>query len=779
MFLPRAALPASLPIYMLYRLERSLFFALIVHALLVVGCYAQQSEDQALASLRQMTSSGKLPSEEPVAAIENRFSGKRTGALARLLRARIKFEQNDFAGAANLLDSDIFKKHTKLADYALWLRGKALQGSGDHVRAMDVFSTLIRSHADSIRLADARILWAKSALASGRNAEIPTFLVENGMGDSGDALLLIAKSYEARQNQAEAINFYRRTYFLAPGTPAATEAAQKLTSIGQSLQPTNAEELAERANRLAASNKHADALAEYATLASSYPAAVTPAIQLRRLTAMASIGRMTDAGNIFASLQVSAKEREEALRQLILGYARSKFWPQARNAAEMLRTSFPQSRTGARALVDAGLAAREAKNRAEEGYFFNLAATAFPGVPEIASAQFETAWYQHEGGNTALAADMFVDHLARYADKDNTNRGKAGYWAARDSEKAGRIADACALYDGVTYRYSANWYGYLAAGRLSALKSRGECQRVTPASPGIAKAVANLRVVTVVPETAGERELRLAEKSDELSIVGLFDWAIDELNEAKKTAGNSPKINTALARHYRWKGDNTNALITMMKSYPDYAQMFPEEMGREEWSLFYPLTDWPLIKQWANARGLDPYQVAGVIRQETVFSPKAKSPAKAYGYMQLIMPTAVSTARKYNASVTPRSPEDLFNPAVNIELGTAYMKDQLAKFGRFEYMGVAYNAGPGRVPQWRATLPAEMDEFVEAIPFKETKGYVQGIIRNSAQYRRLYDENGNFKPNVGTKPLRGEVDTKSPDQIAAEFPEVYIDRGAE
>ena len=68
-----------------------------------------------------------------------------------------------------------------------------------------------------------------------------------------------------------------------------------------------------------------------------------------------------------------------------------------------------------------------------------------------------------------------------------------------------------------------------------------------------------------------------------------------------------------------------------------------------------------------------------------------------------------------------------------------------------------------------------MDEFVEAIPFKETKGYVQGVVRNSAQYRRLYDENGNFKPNVGTRPLRGEIDSKPREQFAAEFPEIVLD----
>ena len=146
--------------------------------------------------------------------------------------------------------------------------------------------------------------------------------------------------------------------------------------------------------------------------------------------------------------------------------------------------------------------------------------------------------------------------------------------------------------------------------------------------------------------------------------------------------------------------------------------------------------------------------------------------------MQLLIPTARATAKKYGkASVI--TGESLFQPALNIELGTAYMRDQLDKFGRVEFMAVAYNAGPGRVPQWKATLPDEMDEFVEAIPFRETKGYVQGIIRNSAQYRRLYDENGNFKSNVGTKPLRGEIDSKPREQFAQEFPEIVLDDKAE
>jgi soluble lytic murein transglycosylase len=421
--------------------------------------------------------------------------------------------------------------------------------------------------------------------------------------------------------------------------------------------------------------------------------------------------------------------------------------------------------------------AREAKNSLDESYFFKAAVFSYPNAIEVAKAQFELAWLEHDNENFAQSSQMLTEHLARYADKDSTNRGKAGYWAARDSEKAGKIAEACALYDGEIYRYGANWYGYLALQRLTNLRGQGKCQTPEqfPADSIVAKAVANLKTVTVAPETATAREIERAENAEELGTIGFFDLAIEELQEAKKTAQESPKINFALAKHYRLRGDNVNALLTLAKSYPDYSQMFPEEMSREEWDIFYPLTNWREIKQWAKARNLDSYTVAGLIRQESVFNPRAKSHADAYGLMQLLIPTARATARKYGSVTTEIYGETLFQPAFNIELGTAYMRDQFNKFGRLEFVAVAYNAGPGRVPQWRATLPFEMDEFVEAIPFRETRGYVQGVIRNSAQYRRLYDNNGNFKSNVGTKPLRGEIDTKPHEQFAREFPEIKLD----
>lgn len=751
--------------------------SLLLSIVFCYGCSAQQTEEQALQSLREITRTGKLPPEQLVAGIESRFAGKKTGALAKLLRARIRFETGDFAGAAAILNSDVFAKKTGIADHASWLRAKALQQAGNHADAMRVLSELLRASPDSVRVRDAKLLWAASAMQTGRAVEVPGFLVDLSEKNDADALLLTANAYEAQGSQPEAVRYYRRTYFLAAGSARAKEAEARLMSLGQPLTPLSAEEQLARADRLLETKNYNDAATAYGDLVTRFPTAATPQAKLRRLTAWVSSGK-PGSEDLLRLIPESAKEREEGYRQLVLGYVRSRIWPQARQAADEMRQKYPSGTLVAKTLIDAGLAARDARNRIDEGYFLNTAVAAYPNAVEVAQAQFEAAWFQHEGKNFALSSQMLTDHLARYTDKDTTNRGKAGYWAARDAERAGKTAEACALYDGLLYRYAANWYGHLAMGRLTTMKNQGSCRSTAAPNPTIAKAVANLRIVTVAAETAGEIESHRADKSEELSTIGLFDWAIDELQEAKKTAANSPKINLALAKHYRLKGDNVNALLALAKSYPDYSQMFPEEMGREEWDIFYPLTNWNEIKLWAGNRGLDRYQVAGVIRQETVFDPNAKSPANAYGLMQLLLPTARTVARSYGASMVPTSPADLYQPGLNIELGTAYLKDQFAKFGRIEYVAIAYNAGPGRVGPWRATLPPEMDEFVEAIPFKETKGYVQGIIRNSAQYRRLYDENGAFKSNVGTRPLRGELDTLPREQFRSKFPEVAVDETA-
>ena len=115
-------------------------------------------ELKALEQLRAMTRGGVLPAEDAVARIETQFPKTKAAGLARLVRARIKLQANDLAGAATLLDASVIGDHTALGDYALFMRARALEQAGRRTEARAAYEQLARSHASSIRARDARRL---------------------------------------------------------------------------------------------------------------------------------------------------------------------------------------------------------------------------------------------------------------------------------------------------------------------------------------------------------------------------------------------------------------------------------------------------------------------------------------------------------------------------------------------------------------------------------------------------------------------------------------------
>ena len=712
------------------------------------------AEQKALDSLRSMTRNDVLPSEDVVAGIENQFPHTKTAALARILRARIKLKAGDAAGAASLLDTKLIAEQTSLADHALSLRATALEQAGKTQEARAVYQELMQSNPTSLRARDAALRAADLLTKAGEVAAVPLLLKNFAQADDPAALLLTAKAYEQTGDPTRALAAYRRLYFFAPEAAESAEAATAITRLGSTTSPATTEEAITRAQRLYNGKKYADAYSAYSDAFARFPATATNENQLERGITAYTLRRTPDAVAALNAIPTSAAEtRAEAMFYLAQTYARAKQWEQARATAEELRRNFPNSNFTPRAFVAVGQIASDAKNSADASYFKRTAVNGFGNSIEVAQAQFDLAWDAHQAKNYSESSRMLTEHLAYYADKNTDNRGRAGYWAARDSERAGKLAEARALYEAMLERYDANWYGYLSKQRLDAMKRNTPAKSFPPESV-VARAVANLKTVTVAEETVGPEEDTRIIKADQLSNIGLDDWAQKELAKAGEKAPDSPKVNLAIAKIYRSDDDNLRALNTLKRSFPDYSQMKPEEMTREQWDVFYPLAYWDIIAQESKARNLDPYQVAGLIRQETIFATRARSVANAYGLMQVLVPTGRFTARKYgvNREITA---ESLYEPRLNIQLGTAYLRDQIDKFGRIEYVAAAYNAGPQRAVNWKASLPLEIDEWAEAVPFKETRGYVQGVVRNRLQYLRLYDDKGNWRPEVGTRAVTG------------------------
>jgi soluble lytic murein transglycosylase len=721
---------------------------------MTASCLTRQqtpSEVTALANLRLQTRGETLPSEELVAKVESDFPNTKAAGLARMVRARIRIRANDYAAAASLLDTTLIRDHTSLGDYALFMRGNALEQIGRIGEARTTYGQLARDYPSSTRAREAKIRLAGLAVKSGETNAVAGLLSDLTAQDDPGALLMVGDTYKAT-DKARALAAYRRLYFFAPGTPESANAASLIPQLNSTLSPASSDEALARATRLFELNKHAEAFSAYSEAFARFPALATPQNELRRGISATNVRKSADALSSLNKVPSSAGETHaEALYYLAQNYARLRQWEQVRATVDLMRRSFPNSSFTPKALVNVAQIAADAKNVTDAVYFQRTAVSSAPGSAEVAQAQFDLAWLAHEARNFSESSRLLTEHLADYVDKNNDNRGRAGYWAARDSERAGKLAEARALYQAVLGRYDANWYGYLAKQRLDAMTRAGKTQSGGfPPDSVIGRAVANLQTISVAEETATAAEDARITKADQLANIGVDEWALEELSRASESAGNSPKVNLAIAQVYRSQEDNVRALNTLRKSFPDYSQMKPEEMTREEWDVFYPLAYWDIIVQESRAKNLDPYQVAGLIRQETVFITKARSPARAYGLMQLLVPTGQLTARRYGVSRSITA-ESLFEPRLNIQLGTAYMRDQIDKFGRIEYVAAAYNAGPMRAVQWRASLPSEMDEWAEAVPFKETRGYIQGVVRNRMQYERLYDANGKFRPEVGSR----------------------------
>jgi soluble lytic murein transglycosylase len=156
------------------------------------------------------------------------------------------------------------------------------------------------------------------------------------------------------------------------------------------------------------------------------------------------------------------------------------------------------------------------------------------------------------------------------------------------------------------------------------------------------------------------------------------------------------------------------------------------------WKLLFPQPYWADLAANAKKNGLDPYLVASLIRQESEFNAGVVSHANAWGLMQLLPSVGKAQAKKqkmkgFNAN-------ELLNPSVNLELGTANLRQVLDRFGgQAEYALAAYNAGDVPVRQWQAIGDyKDIPEFVESIPYTETREYVQAILRNREIYHALY-----------------------------------------
>jgi soluble lytic murein transglycosylase len=162
-----------------------------------------------------------------------------------------------------------------------------------------------------------------------------------------------------------------------------------------------------------------------------------------------------------------------------------------------------------------------------------------------------------------------------------------------------------------------------------------------------------------------------------------------------------------------------------------------DRLGDEVWRVLFPISYREPLVAKAAAEGLDPALLAALILQESSFDPAALSRAGARGLMQVIPATGRKLARDLRV---PFRRAALHDPKTSLDFGTLYLRQMRDRYhGRSERMLAAYNAGPHRVDAWTALRPDQSaEEFVEGIPFTETRNYVMIVLAGREHYRRLY-----------------------------------------
>ncbi|MGA0191653.1 MAG: transglycosylase SLT domain-containing protein [bacterium] len=159
---------------------------------------------------------------------------------------------------------------------------------------------------------------------------------------------------------------------------------------------------------------------------------------------------------------------------------------------------------------------------------------------------------------------------------------------------------------------------------------------------------------------------------------------------------------------------------------------------QQVWTFAYPRPYWMDVQNFSKNAGIDPYLALAIMREESLYQADVVSPASARGLMQLMPYTGKRVAKIIGLQL--KDEKDLFDPKINIQLGTSYLGQISKRFGEVIQIAGSYNAGPGRMKEWLKRFPdRDLDEFVESIPYIETRNYVKRVFRTHQLYKAIYE----------------------------------------
>lgn len=618
--------------------------------------------------------------------------------------------------AAELLAKAV-KSYPLLADYALYYQAEATKKAGRSAEAVLILKALQKGYPGSPLLKKSLLMIADTLFESEDYISAESvywqFIEQFPSGsDSLQASYRLAACRDKKGNGAAAAAIFRSLWLNSPGSIQAVKAEdelKRLTASGVAVKPYSSQELFKRASTLYEQSRYDLALTTLRRIITKDETKdFLDRIGLKIGQAQLKARRYMEAENSLKELSRSAARVEvmsEATYLMARAIEKAGRSEDAFNAYQRIAAVFPESAEADDALLEAAFI-RKFQHRPKETaeLLENLLAT-YPKTSLKQRINWESGWAHYLDGNMLAAAGLFKKLLV-----SDDYRERALFWYGRSAAAAGDVAAAEASFSLLRKEFPFGFYA------LSIQRSKAEePEEIIPVLAG--------DMPDLLPLPQGYERVKA------LIALGFVDDASTELAVSRKKLAKS-KGDAGLARLYLELGNYSRAM-----SLFDTSLLTRSPENRHAWMFLYPRAFNELVCKYSEKAGIDPSLAYAVMRAESSFAPAATSPVGARGLMQLMPQTAAMMLHEKKIV-----PERLYDPELNIRLGTKHLRELLDKYNGNETAVIAsYNAGVSNVNRWLKTYANLKGEaFIESIPFAETRDYVKKVLAVAALYRRLY-----------------------------------------
>lgn len=674
---------------------------------------------------------------ERLRLITERFPGSIWAKRAGVLSGVLLIESNPSAAIPFLQAGQ--RDLPVLDDYLrLWI-GEAKLRLGEAKEAASLFESIVQTVPDSnlaglvaLRAGEAWYQAASCPEALGWLAKAVTYNDKDKDRLVPQAWLRMAACQLRGGQIVEGRTTLKQLWVRFAYAPEAKEAeALLLTNLGGEPWAASPEDHFNRAQAFLGQALHAEAIEELKKFLAMEPASPhRGSAKLKLGVAQVRLKQYDQARDTFRALMAEhVAESDEATVWLARVYLRQAMGAKLLELSRSLDKLSLSAEQKGQINIFAGIWLEDQKQFNEAIVKYRLVAKAGEPATQRAEASWRVGWALYRTARYKEAIEV-LQHIVDQRDSDY--EPQALYWIARSltHTQNGRARD---VYAQLCRQYPFTYYCQLA--REQAPDAVVEIGPPPASSAGVESPTAEVVAPSLMKFSEVEQQPAYR-RALELKLVGLEADAARELAALTEQYTRDPDILMTLSMRLNEVGAYNHALRLARARFREKLERIGGAVAPGLWSVAYPTGLIPTIKT-QGLTGVNPYLVAAIIREESQYDVRAVSRVGAIGLMQVMPATANQVAQRHHLPAVTR--EDLFDQETNIRIGARYVEQLLAQFsGDVIQTIAAYNAGPIVVGNWAGQHKGRsQDEFVELIPFQETRQYVKRVLRSFKEYLRL------------------------------------------